>query len=105
MWRNGPKRSACQHAHKPREWSARTKCIQKLALCATSSFMLREVTAPKCSYQARVFQELNASSVELPSPLARFRKLDPADVVAIGVVQTRSAFCGVAADTWLRTSE
>ena len=36
-----------QHAHTLRECSARTKSIQKLALCATSSFMLGEVTGPE----------------------------------------------------------
>ena len=34
-------------------------------LCATSRFMLGEVTAPKCFHLAKVFHELNASSVEL----------------------------------------
>ena len=44
-----------QHAHTLREWSARTKSTQKLALCATGSSMLGEVTAAKCFYQAKVF--------------------------------------------------
>ena len=35
------------------------------ALCATSSFMLGEVKALKSYYQAKVFHELNASSVDL----------------------------------------
>ena len=33
--------------------------------CATSSFMLKEVTAPRCYCQAKVFHELDASSVDL----------------------------------------
>ena len=41
-------------AHTLREWSARTK-----------SFMLGEVTAPKCFYQAKVFHELNPPKIEL----------------------------------------
>ena len=37
----------------------------KMALCATNSFMLREVTAPKCYHQAKVFHELNPPKIEL----------------------------------------
>ena len=37
----------------------------KMALCATTSFTLSEVTAPQRYYQAKVFHALNASSVDL----------------------------------------
>ena len=37
----------------------------KMALCATGSFMLGEVTAPKCFYQAKIFYELNLPKFEL----------------------------------------
>ena len=37
----------------------------KMARCATVSFMLGEVTAPKCFYQAKVFHELNRPKIEL----------------------------------------
>ena len=57
--------SARQHAHTLREWSARTKSIQKITLCARSSFMLGEVTAPKCYHQATVFHELKPRKIEL----------------------------------------
>ena len=57
--------SARQHAHTRREWSARTKSIQKMALCATGSFMLGEVTAPKCYHQAKVSHKMNPRKIEL----------------------------------------
>ena len=58
------RRLACFDANKTLradKWSARTK----MALCATSNFMLGEVTAPWSFWQAKVFHELNASSVDL----------------------------------------
>ena len=51
--------SARQHAHTLREWSARTTSIPKMAFYAASTFMLGEVTVPKCFYQAKVFHQLN----------------------------------------------
>ena len=63
--RASTKKSARQHAQTLHKWSARTTSIQKMALCATSSFVLGEVRVLWCYDHARVFHELNASSVDL----------------------------------------
>ena len=61
--------SSTRWPQRSRDAGARVVCAHhkhsKMALCATSSFTLGEVTAPWCYYQAKVFHELNVSSVEL----------------------------------------
>ena len=78
MRRNGPWRSRDASTRvlrrkKNLRASMRKHCTRGLRapqafekeLCNTSSFMLGEVTAPKCYYRGKVFHELNASSADL----------------------------------------
>ena len=78
MRRNGPWRSRDASTRvlrrkKNLRASMRKHCTRGLRapqafekeLCTTSSFMLGEVTAPKCYYRGKVFHELNASSADL----------------------------------------